>query len=48
MGIVGLGLILYLNVRPEPPIDGVVQLAGNILIFGKIVVFMMSQLSQEM
>lgn len=25
LGIVGLGLILYLNVRPEPAIEGVVQ-----------------------
>lgn len=25
VGIIGLGVILYLNVRPEPPIEGVVQ-----------------------
>ncbi|MCB9010000.1 MAG: DUF3105 domain-containing protein [Ardenticatenaceae bacterium] len=25
LGVVGLGLILYLNVRPEPQIEGVVQ-----------------------
>ena len=25
LGLAGLGIILYLNVRPEPPIDGVVQ-----------------------